>query len=229
MTPFLIASLALFLVWAVIFFLSSATRREQAIMSLVGLVLSPGALLLASNDYRAGGEAANTFGIENLIFSFALFGIAAVAYQAVLGKRVADFRGERYRISHPGLHWAAHLALVLGIWVFITLVLNLIFALGTIQSLIVGGLMIGTFMIADRRDLLLDALLSGLFIGILVFTTEQIFFARLFPDAALMFWRVENLSGIVLGGIPIEEILWAAVVGFAVGPFYEYIRRYRLY
>jgi len=228
MSPFLLVSIALFLVWSALFFLSTATRREQAIMSIVGLLLSPGALFFASADFRSGGESASAFGVENFIFSFALFGVAAVVYQAAFGKRVAAWRGDRYRIAHPGLHWASHLAILLGIWVFVALVTSLVFHLTMIQSVTVGGLLIGIYVIADRQDLLLDALLSGIFSAILVFVMEQLFFARLFPEAALSFWNIDNLSGIVLGGIPVEEILWAAVVGFAVGPLYEYIRRYRL-
>lgn len=228
MSPFLLVSLVLFLAWTILFFVSRSTRREQAIMSLVGLILSPGALLWASLDYRSGGSNLSGIGIEDALFSFALFGVAAVIYQVLLGKRTQAWRGDRYRVQHPAMHWMAHLTLTLGIWAFISLTAALVFQLNPVQAFVMGGALVGTYIIADRKDLLLDALLSGIFVGMMVFLIEQIFFARLFPEAAAAFWDMDNLSGILLGGIPVEEILWAAIVGFAIGPAYEYIRRYRL-
>jgi len=47
------------------------------------------------------------------------------------------------------------------------------------------------------------------------------------PKAA-SFWKFDTLSSFVIGGIPLEEILWAAVVGFTIGPLYEWLRRYQL-
>jgi hypothetical protein len=36
------------------------------------------------------------------------------------------------------------------------------------------------------------------------------------------------LSTFILGGIPLEEILWAGIVGFTIGPMYEWLRRYSI-
>ncbi|MBM5789868.1 hypothetical protein FJZ23_02145 [Candidatus Parcubacteria bacterium] len=227
--PFLIAALVLFFVWLALFLFSNATRREQVIMSVVGFVLAPGILLIVADDYRQiVSERVASVGLEDLLFSFSLFGIAAVLYQALFGRHAHKLKGERLRHAHPAVHWYAHLLIVLGLWAFIALLLIHVFELASIRALIVGGLMIGIYAIADRRDLVLDALLSGLFTAILVFLTEQLFFARLFPDAAAGFWRFDEMSLFLVGGVPLEEILWAAVVGFTVGPLYEWLRRYEL-
>jgi len=229
MQPFLLTSLLLFLVWLLIAFFSQKTRHEQIIMSLVGLVLAPGILVIVSSDYR--NIISNSFagvGIEDLLFSFSLFGIAAVIYQIIVGKHIHKLKGERYRASHPAVHWYIHLILTLGLWAFISLLLISVFELASIRALIVGGLIIGIYTIADRKDLLLDALLSGLFTAILVFLSEQIFFARLFPDVVGNFWRFDQMNLFLIGGVPLEELMWAAVVGFTIGPLYEWLRRYRL-
>lgn len=226
---FLIASLVLFVVWLALFLFSNTTRREQVIMSIVGLMLAPGVLVIVANDYRnIVSDTVAGVGLEDLLFSFSLFGVAAVLYQALLGRHAHKLKGERLRHAHPAVHWYAHLLIVLGLWAFISLLLIHVFELASIRSLIVGGLMVGIYTIADRRDLLLDALLSGLFTAILVFLTEQIFFARLFPDAVASFWRFDEMSLFLIGGVPLEELLWAAVVGFTIGPMYEWLRRYEL-
>jgi hypothetical protein len=229
MPSFLIVSLVLFVVWLIFFLFVTQTKREQLIMSVVGLVLAPGVLLVVANDYRNMiSDTMSGVGLEDLLFSFSLFGIAAVIYQALVGKHAHKIKGERFRHPHPAVHWYVHLVLVLGLWAFVSLLFMDIFELASIRALIIGGLLIGVYVIADRHDLLLDALLSGLFTALLVFLTEQIFFARLFPEAVNQFWRFDQMTTFLIGGIPLEELLWAAVVGFTIGPLYEWLRRYEL-
>jgi len=226
MSQFLYASLALFAVWTVILFLSKRTRHEQIVMSVIGLVLAPGAMSVASVDYRAV-EATGMVGIEDLLFAFTVFGIASVIYQFALGKHTKKLRGTRITLSHPTTHWLAHLVIALGAWAVIACSMIVVLGLSTVQALIVGGLLVGTYVIADRKDLLFDALLSGLFVSVLVFAAEQLFFIRLFPEIAATYWQAGNLSGLVLAGVPLEEIVWTGVVGFAIGPLYEYTRNVR--
>ncbi len=229
MSSFLIVALVLFFVWLMLFLFSNQTRREQTIMSFVGLTLAPGVLMMVVDDYR--NIVSNTMagvGLEDLLFSFSLFGIAAVIYQVIVGKHVHKIQGTRWRHNHPAVHWYTHLILVLGLWGFISILLTYVFELASIRALIVGGVLVGVYVIADRRDLLLDALLSGLFTAILVFLTEQIFFARLFPETMTAFWQFDKMTLFLIGGIPLEELLWAATIGFTIGPMYEWLRRYEL-
>jgi membrane protease YdiL (CAAX protease family) len=36
-------------------------------------------------------------------------------------------------------------------------------------------------------------------------------------------WNIKNLSGILIFGIPIEELMWVFSWGFVAGPTYEFI------
>ncbi len=227
MSSFFLTSLVLFLIWLGIILFSPTTRREQVIMSLVGLIVAPGALMIASGDYRHAESQMSTIGIEDLLFSFAMFGIAAVIYQVLLGKRIERRMGQRRKVQNATRHWSSLTIIIASVWLFAILFLSRVYGIHPIHAAIVGGLFIGIYIIADRHNLLIDALLSGLFMAILIFLVEQIFFVRLFSNAATTFWSTEALSGLTVGGIPIEEIHWAAVVGFTVGPLYEYIRRYQ--
>ena len=229
MPTFLFTSLVLFLVWLALMLFSNNTRREQIIMSIVGLVIAPGILLVVASDFRSIlSQGSLSIGIEDLIFSFSLFGIASVLYQVILGQHIHKIKGQRIRIGHPIIHWFTHLVLLLGIWAFLSLLFIDVFELASIRALIVGGLLVGTYIVADRHDLLFNALITGLLTAVLVFITEQIFFIRLFPDAATGFWQFDVIRSFMISGIPLEEILWAAVIGFTIGPMYEYLRRYEL-
>ena len=227
MASFLYVSLVLLVVWLALFFFSKQTRREQLILSVVGLCISPAAILVASLDYRGGSAAPKSIlSIEDLLFGFALFGIAAVIYQAMFGKHAEQYPKQKIQVSL--LRWSAELVLILTLWISISVAALIVFVLSSIQSVVVGGLLIGIYMIANRKDLLTDALLSGLFVAILVFLSEQLFFVRLFPDAAQSYWNTAYLSGFSLAGVPIEELLWSGMVGFTIGPVYEYVRRWKL-
>lgn len=229
MTSFLIVSIVLFLVWLTFFFFSEETRREQIIMSMVGAIVAPGILTIVAVDYRnILVEQVGSIGIEDFIFTFSLFGIAAVAYQAILGKHLHRYRGDRIKITHPVIHLLTHLILLLALWAFVSLLLVHVFELESIRSLIVGGVLMGTYIIADRHDLLLNALVSGIFLALLILIIEQFFFVRLNPVDAATFWQWNAISPLLIGGVPLEEIIWSAVVGFAVGPLYEWLRRYEV-
>lgn len=227
MTPFFLASLILFLLWLGFLLFSGETRREQLVMSVIGLIVAPGALMISAHDYRGVDSSVTAAGIEDLLFSFALFGIAAVIYHILLGKRLEARKGTRTNIQSRGIAWTSQLVIMIGIWLFAILFLSGLYGIAPVHAAIVGGLFIGIYVIADRKDLFADALLSALFMAVLVFSIEQIFFVRLYPEASLLFWNPAMVSGTTLAGIPIEEIHWAAVVGFAVGPVYEYVRRIR--
>ncbi|MCX6714427.1 MAG: hypothetical protein NTX72_01290 [Candidatus Uhrbacteria bacterium] len=229
MPPFLLPSLVLFIIWLILFFVSKETRKEQVIMSIVGLVITPALLLIAGSSYHAVvPDLPFTFGIEDLLFGFSVFGIAAIIYHVLLGKHVHKIKGDRLRLKNPAAHWIAHLILVLGSWICLSLGAIAIFSIAPIQAMLFGGVMVGMYIIASRNDLLVDALLSGLMTAALVFLVEQLFFIRLFPDIATNYWEWTTLSKFILGGIPLEEILWAGVVGFTIGPMYEWLKRYSI-
>lgn len=225
--PFFPVALALVAAWAVIFILSRSTRREQIAMTLVGLALAPGAMSIASVDARGAGIPGAP-GMADIVFAAALFGVASVIYQFVLGKHTKKLRGARLTFGHPVTHWLAHVLIALGVWGVSALALTVVLGLTTAQALTVGGLLLGTYVIADRKDLLLDAVLSGLFVAVLVFAAEQLFFVRLFPAVAAAARDSGALGGLLLAGVPAQEIVWSSVVGFAVGPLYEYAKGLRV-
>lgn len=228
MTSFLLVALLMFLVWLTFFLFSDETRQEQLVMSIVGLVLSPGILIIAATDYRAIiSETASAVGIEDLIFAFSFFGVAAVIFQVLVGQHAHKIRGERYKTEHLG-HWIGHLAIIFGVWAVVTLTTVYVFDLTSVQAFIIGGLMVGMYVIADRHDLLMNALVSGFFMASLIFLLENIFFVRLFPLDAGSFWQFDNLSPLLLGGVPMEELVWAGVAGFTIGPLYEWLRHLKL-
>ena len=78
-----------------------------------------------------------------------------------------------------------------------------------------------------RRDLFIDGLMSGIFLAITMFLAYLIFL-YIFPNAIQKWWFLNNISGILILGIPLEELLWAFSLGLVAGPTYEFITGLRL-
>ena len=72
-----------------------------------------------------------------------------------------------------------------------------------------------------RHDLLVDSLMSGLLVGAIMFFGYLIFLT-IFPEAIHQWWILQNISGILILGVPIEELLWAFGWGMVGGPMYEF-------
>ncbi len=226
MPPFLLSALFLFVIWLLLVLVSKETRKEQIIMSLIGLLAAPSLVFIASTDYQ---QLVNSqpipFGVEDLLFSFSLFGIASIIYHVLLGKHMHKFRGKRLKIKNPAVHFLFQFIFVLGVWACLSLGSVFLFQLDIIHAFFLGGLMIGIYIIADRHDLLIDALMSGLMMALLLFFVEHIFFFRLFPTDTSHFWQWSTVSAFFLTNVPVVEIIWAAVVGFTIGPMYEWLRQ----
>ncbi|MFA4901528.1 MAG: lycopene cyclase domain-containing protein [Desulfobaccales bacterium] len=84
------------------------------------------------------------------------------------------------------------------------------------------GYGITTLMIFDLKpELIKKSLLSGfsmLVISIIGYEIILIIYPHLIND----WWLVKNISGLILFGIPIEEIIWFALFGLSFGPIYNF-------
>lgn len=215
------AVLALALVWLVLFFISRETRREMLIMSVLMLLAMPGTIWLAGTDVRSLEVFTGiVITADMLIFGALVGGIASVAYHVLFRKRFQKLKkSERKPIKPAAAHWLAHLLIILGIWAFASLFLTFVFNINAAHTLIVGGIMVGLYVIADRKDLLMDALLSAILMAVMIFLIEQVFVIRIFPEIT---------PTAFFASVPLEEIAWAAVIGFTFGPLYEYTRQLKL-
>jgi hypothetical protein len=188
-------------------------------MSVLTAPLGPIAEIFYRRDYWRP-ELFNgwAIGIEDIIFAFAIGGITAVIYEEVFGKRIATRRTKEH------LGW---LPVVIVMWTAWLIGGNIIFGLNSVYVTSIGLLLIGISFLAFRKDLIKEAILSGLLVGTLLFVFYLVFL-KLFPGVVEDWWMLNNVSGYLVLGIPIEELVWGFCWGFAIGPAYEFICGYRL-
>lgn len=153
-------------------------------------------------------------GIEDFIIGFFSGGIMAVAYAVILRRRL-------YKVKAKPVHVGG---------------LALLLLLGCLTSWLFWGVGITSFysstiamsiaacaLFWDRRDLIVDGLVSGalmVLISISFYTT----IAYISPDWFQQSYHWQALSGVLIGGVPIEEFVFWFLAGVLFGPFYEYVK-----
>jgi hypothetical protein len=153
------------------------------------------------------GRRTGGYGIEDIFYIFFTGGIASALYDLLGGKRLPY-------APTPGGVWLPLLAGVFGAAVTLLLRVNLIYAL-------IAFLCAGTLSLwAARRDLIMQSLVGGSAYAILYAALFALFFYA-FPDYVASTYHPENLSGILLSGIPLEELAFALSFGLMWSVLYE--------
>lgn len=156
------------------------------------------------------------FDIESVIFAFAIGGIGAVLYDMLAGTHLAPLpAGTR----EAPLHRFHALALLVPVLAFIPLVLlpwNPIYA--ALAALALGS----AAAVICRPRLVRKTLIGGLlFLGIYtVFMLGLVWFT---PGYIAQVWNLPALSGGLIYGIPLEELLFGMAFGLYWSNVYEHV------
>ncbi|MEQ9352161.1 MAG: lycopene cyclase domain-containing protein [Vicingaceae bacterium] len=157
------------------------------------------------------------FDLESIIFSFAIGGIGSVLYQLVYKQKIVRIDTlERNQARHR-LH-----RLIL----FVPLIIFILFAYFTklnhiycgVLALFIGAL----FTLYCRPDLKSKIWIGGLLFTVLYF----IYFGSIllfYPNYVELYWNLDELSHILILGVPIEELLFAFSFGMYWSSLYEHL------
>ncbi|HCR52604.1 TPA: hypothetical protein DIV48_03115 [Candidatus Kaiserbacteria bacterium] len=157
------------------------------------------------------------FDIESFLFSFGIGGIAVVLYGMFFRNRCAPVSAnERHRSRHRYHWWAIVSSPVIFIVLFFATALNPIYS--AIIAMTVGGVA----ALRCRPDLKKKMATSALLFLGLYFVYFQVLII-LSPGYVERVWNMEALSGVLIAGIPLEELLFAVSFGFFWSSIYEHI------
>ncbi|MES3032278.1 MAG: lycopene cyclase domain-containing protein [Patescibacteria group bacterium] len=216
---YITGDLLLFCIWILFFIARKDLRKEMLLISIFSVPLGFAQYFFGADYWHPEYIFGHSFfGFEDLFYMFAVGGITGVIYEEFFGKKLAKHRVK----SHP---YFMLLFFVLGVLCFFigNKVLN--FNSIYVSSAIFLGCGIVTLTI--RHDLFKHAFYSATFLAFLTLVFD-ILFLFLFPNFFKDWWELGNLSGIFLIGVPIEEILFAFMLGFIAGPMYEFVFGLRL-
>ena len=220
---FLVSILSL-LIWLILFFWRRNLRKEMLVMSLLigflGLFLG---LIYTLDWWHPLTITKTIIGFEDFIFGFSLGGTSAVIYEAVFKKRIKIRkirRKEEIRQNYNFLFLFTS-SLILFLFFFYTLRLN------SFYSSIIGLLIPILFTLIKRKDLIFDSLTSGFLVLIIALIGTNII-EFITPGWVKSSWYFDNLVGIVIFKLPLEDIIWFFLTGAFIGPLYEFWKEGKL-
>jgi hypothetical protein len=212
-SAYLIGSLALLVVWLVLFAARRDLRADMIWTSVLVGVLSPLTAYAWWNVdwWRPPTVTGTQIGFEDVLMGFAAGGIMAVAYQAVCSRR-------NRRRGTPRRNQAALLLL------FLALVTSALFwglGLTSFWASTVALISAAALLYALRPDLVGPGIASGALMALI----SLIFYAAILSASAdwiAATYVFDGLSGRMALGVPIEEFVFWFLAGAFYGPLYEY-------
>ena len=221
MLAYFVSSLFLLLIWLIIYSVRPFIRKEMLIVSSFTMAFSLTGRLFIPEYWNPPTllnlSAKIGVDIESLIFSFSIGGIASVFYEAIFGF-------EHQKMCHAERHWLHWLTLMLPPLVFI--LLHQLTQLNPIYSVSIAMFSGGSFTILCRPDLKWNILIGGALFTLFYF----IFFLvinMIFPNF-INVWNFTQISGVIILGVPLEEMLFAFTFGMIWSSVYEHILGYKL-
>ncbi len=159
--------------------------------------------------------------LEDFLFFFAFSGISAVIYEVIFNKRLLEIK--------KSINIEIAIASVIGIGILVSYSL---FLTGTnsIFATSIGFITIAMFVISQRRDLLLNSLVSGLAMMVIMFIIYAVGFNLVTNTEHILqqIWHLYKTSlGVRIWRIPITEMVWGFSAGMFFGPLYELIKKKR--
>lgn len=162
------------------------------------------------------------FDIESFIFCFAIGGIGAVLYEVVASVKHQKLTAcEQHQKKHR-FHW-----LVLSSPVIVFLPLYLLTKLNPIYSASISLFVGGIAAIFCRPDLKRKIWYGGIAFFTLYFLSF-IIFNLAYPGLVQDVWNLSAISGILIFGVPLEELLFAFTFGMVWSSVYEHVLWYRV-
>ena len=222
----LVFSLILFGIWLIIFIFRKGLRKEMFLVSLFTMPFGLTEPLFVPeywNPPSLFNLAAKTgFDMESLIFSFAIGGIGVALYGLF-------FSLKHYKMSKHEKHGKKHkdhlLALFSPIITFI--ILFFLTNLNPIYSASIAMFIGGIAAAICRPDLKKKTLLGG-FLFLVLYFFFFLFFNLVYPNAVERFWNLSGISGILIFGVPLEELVFAFTFGMMWSGVYEHVLGYKI-
>ncbi|WP_435626495.1 lycopene cyclase domain-containing protein [Candidatus Ferrigenium straubiae] len=210
--------------WALLYFVRPGFRQKMLRVSLATSLLGLSEPIFVPEYWNPPSlfdlAQRTGFDIESLIFCFAIGGIGAVMYNALVNSGIGEVP---HTERHNGRHRWHRLAIAAP---FLAFPMLYFLPWNPIYPGIVAMALGGIANVLCRPDLLRNTLIGGgLFLLLYaIFMLLLIFFA---PGYIEQVWNLPALSGVLLGGIPLEELAFGFAFGLYWAGIYEHFTWHR--
>jgi len=219
----LIWSLLLIGIWLLVYFRldSKDKKREMLVVSLWTSLLGLTEPIFVPRYWSPPSlfdlALKTGFDIESLIFSFGIGGLASVIYEQIFRTKHEAIPLDARNYPHECHHlWAIASAPAIFIILLFMTKLNPIYSAAI--AMVVGGF----FTLYCRPDLKKKMFFSALiFLGLYFVYFHTLIF--MYPGYVENVWNLKAISGILIFGVPLEELMFALSFGFFWSSVYEYL------
>lgn len=212
---YLFAATLFLIPWVAFFALRQDLRKGMLVVSLfIGVLSVVTAHYWWTIDWwRPATITGTTVGIEDFLSGFATGGLMTFAYEVIFRKKL--YRARSTRKNGPSHITLLLLLALLTAWLFWGVGFTSFWS-----SLIAMAIVTGIIFFY-RKDLVWAGVASGILMALvsLPIYLITIAFAPLWVQDTYL---LEKLSGVLVIGIPIEELVFWFMAGLLFGPFYEY-------
>lgn len=199
--------------WGIVFCAKRINRKE---MIMYGVVFGVAAVLIgiryALHDYWQPTYLFPSFHIEDFLYGFFFGGLCTQVYFFFF-----ETKERTTKNYHPIFGLTALIVSILS-FVLITDVLEL----NSIIAHILPPALVGLYIAYKSPKTVTIQLLAGLFATVITFCVFRIVLF-INPHAVSEIWYLNNLTGVLFIGIPIEEYIFAFSLGFGISLFHEFV------
>lgn len=218
---YLVGALFWIVIWIAVFFLSPRSRSAIIWTSLIFVPAGPVGEYWNLMDYWHPHYLISIaigkwrFGVEDIILSFALAGVSAGIFESVALRRgFSELSRVTSRTLLKMLGWGSVGFLLMTLFSY---ALPLI----SIHALLLAITITSFLMISKRKEIFPLILPLAAIFGFIYWCFYVFFGIPLFPGAIEALWDLDATWGIMLMGVPVEELLWAALTMLFAGPVFR--------
>jgi len=154
------------------------------------------------------------FGIEDYLFTFSLTGISVFIFEVIAARNKLE--------DIPPVNKTTYVKMkTWGVLGLIIMIITTSTGLASITSIITTLLIVTILVQYSHKKIFIIALSSSLIYVFIYWIYFSVILLRLFPSVIDSYWNLENLMGINLTGIPVEEFIWCFSAGLFTGPVYR--------
>ena len=216
----LIWSIAFMVPWVIVYVAFAAYRKQ---MWWASIVMAPFGLtepLFVPEYWNPPSlfELAQRtgFDLESIIFSFAIGGIGAVLYNSLMYQRLEPIDAKERQRGWHGWHRSALATPFVLFPILYFLPWNPIYA--AIASMVLGAMV----AVLCRPDLVRNTLVGGL-LFLAFYTVFLLGLKWSAPGYIEQVWNLKALSGVLIYGLPLEELLFGFSFGLMWTGIFEHV------